>query len=83
MSGIYDINKPIRIQVDTSRSGISAALIQDGKRVAYASKSLIPTQQRYAIKVFVCHRFYQYIYEKKVQVESIHKVLELIMKKTM
>ena len=34
----YDINKPVRIQMDTSRSGIDAALIQDGKPDAYASK---------------------------------------------
>ena len=34
----YDINKPVRIQMDTSRSGIDAALIQDGKPGANASK---------------------------------------------
>ena len=80
----YDVKKPVRMQVDASRSGIGAVLIQDGKPVAYASKTLTPTQQRYAMAaVFACHRFHQYIYEKKVQIESDHKPLESIMKKAM
>ena len=37
------------MQVNASRSGIGAVLIQDGKPVVYASKSLTPTQWRYAI----------------------------------
>ena len=76
--------------MDASRSGIGAVLIQDEKPVAYASKSLTPTQQRYIIieqemlaVVFACQRFHQYIYEKKVQIESDHKLLESIMKKAM
>ena len=82
----YDVNKPVRMQVDASRSGIGA--FQDGKPVAYASKSLTQTQQRYAVieqemlgVVFACHRFHQYNYGKKVQIESDHKPLESIMKK--
>ena len=86
----YDVNKPVRMQVDASRSGIGAVLIQDGKPIAYASKSLTPTQQRYVIieqemlaVVFACQRFHQYIYGKKVQIESDDKPLKLIMKKAM
>ena len=45
----YDVNKPVKIQVDVSISGIGAVLIQYGKQIANASKSLTPTQQRYAI----------------------------------
>ena len=65
------------MQVGASRSGIGAVLIQDGKPIAYASKSLTPNQQRYVIieqemlaVVFACQRFHQYIYGKKVQIES-------------
>ena len=86
----YDVSKPVRMQVDASRSGIGAVLLQEGKPVAYASKSLTPTQQRYAIieqemlaVVFGCQRFHQYIYGKKVQIESDHKPLESIMKKAL
>ena len=56
--------------------------MQDGNLVAYASKSLNLTQQRYAsieqemlAVVFACQRFHQYIYGKKVQIESDHKPL--------
>ena len=45
----YDVNKPVKIQVDVSISGIGAVLIQYGKQIANASKSLAPTQQSYAI----------------------------------
>ena len=34
----YDINKQGRVKVDTSRSGICAVLMQDGKPIAYSSK---------------------------------------------
>ena len=75
----YDVDKPVRMQVDASRSGVGAVLLQDDKPVAYASKSLTPTQQRYAVieqemlaVVFGCQRFHQYIYRKKVKIESDH-----------
>ena len=45
----YDVEKLVRMQVDASRSGVGAVLLQDDKPVAYASKSLTPTQQRYAV----------------------------------
>ena len=68
----YDVSKPVAIQVDACKSGIGAVLIQDDVPVAYASKSLTPTQERYApieqemlAVVFGCARFHQYIYGKK------------------
>ena len=45
----YDRYKPMKMQVDPLRSGFGAVLIQDEKQTAYVSKSLTPTQQRYAI----------------------------------
>ena len=49
---------------------------------------MTPTQQRYAVieqemlaVVFGCQKFHQYIYGKKVKIESDHKPLESIMKK--
>ena len=76
----YDVQKPVKIQVDASKSGI--------RPIAYASKSLTATQQRYTpiekemlAAVFGCQRFYQYIYGKKVIIQSDHKPLEAIMKK--
>ena len=44
----YDITHLVEIHVDASLRGLGAALVQDGKPVAYASKALTPTQQWYA-----------------------------------
>ena len=45
----YDKYKPMKMQMDPLRSGVGAVLIQDEKQTVYISKSLAPTQQRYAI----------------------------------
>jgi hypothetical protein len=43
----YDSTKPVRVQVDASQwSG--AVVMQNGQPIAYASKSLTPTQEAYA-----------------------------------
>ena len=44
----FDPDKPITLQVDASQHGLGAALMQEGKPVAYASKSLTPTETNYA-----------------------------------
>ena len=44
----YDVQKPVKIQVDASKSGIGAVLLQEDRPIAYTSKSLTATQQRYA-----------------------------------
>lgn len=84
----YDEEKEIRLSVDSSKDGMGAVIFQNGGPVAYASKALTETQQRYAqiekellAIVFGCHRFKQYIYGKKVVVETDHKPLESIFKK--
>ena len=45
----FDICRPVIIQVDASKKGLGAALLQDGCPVAFASKVLTPTKQCYAI----------------------------------
>ena len=44
----FNTKKPVTIQVDASGKGLGAALIQDDGPVAFASKALTPTEQRYA-----------------------------------
>ena len=44
----YDVKRPVEIHVNASLRGLGAALVQDGKPVAFASKALTPTEQRYA-----------------------------------
>ena len=41
----YDVKCPVEIHVDASLRGLGAALIQDGKPVAFALKALTPTEQ--------------------------------------
>ena len=84
----FDVSKPITIQVDASNSGLGAALLQEGKPVAYASRSLTSAEKNYAViekellaVLFGCERFHQYVYGNKTLVESDHKPLESIMKK--
>ena len=85
MLAYFNPRKPITLQVDASKHGLGATLMQDQKPVAYASKSLNSTEQNYAqiekelyAILFGCKRFHQYIYGQKITVESDHKPLESI-----
>uniref|UniRef100_A0A1A8L2U7 Gypsy retrotransposon integrase-like protein 1 n=1 Tax=Nothobranchius pienaari TaxID=704102 RepID=A0A1A8L2U7_9TELE len=84
----YDTTKEIRLQVVASKYGLGAVLMQDGHPIAYASKTLTPTEVNYAqiekelfAVLFGCKRFHTYIYGRRVLVESDHKPLEHILKK--
>ena len=81
----YDITKPVVITCDASKSGLGAALLQENKPIAYASRALSDAETRYAQEllavVFGFHKFHQYTYGKETRVESDHKPLEMIMKK--
>ena len=44
----YDRNKPVTLQCNASLKGLGACIIQDGKPIAFASKSLTDTETRYA-----------------------------------
>ena len=76
------------IQADASQSGLGACLLQKGKPIAYASRSLSQTEYNYAqiekellAVVFACNKFHQYIYGYPTNVQSDHKPLEVIMLK--
>ena len=64
--------------------------MQDGHPVAYASRSLTPTEFQYAqiakelvAIVLGMEKFETYLYGRKVVVESDHKPLEAMFKKTL
>lgn len=44
----YDSSLPTTLQVDASKSGLGACLMQQGKPVAYASRSLSNSEINYA-----------------------------------
>ena len=84
----YDETKPLTIQADASQDGLGACLLQDGKPICYASRSMNETEQRYAqiekellAIVFATQRFHHYIYGTEVTIQSDHKPLESIQKK--
>ena len=64
----FNTKKPVTIQVDASGKGLGATLIQDDGPVAFASKALTPTEQRYANNerellacIFGAERFRTYV----------------------
>ena len=66
--GYYDRRKEVIVQADASLRGLGTCLIQDGKPIAFASKSLTGAESRYAnierellAVVFVCIRFNTYL----------------------
>ena len=84
----YDPNKPLTLTCDASKSGVGAAILQEGMPIAYASKAFTPAQVNYAqiekelyAVMFGCQRFDDFIYGHKVRVETDHKPLEIITKK--
>ena len=86
----FDTKKTTTIQVDASQKELGAALLQDGKPVAFASKALTETEQQYAnierellAVVFGCERFHTYIFGSHFRVESDHKPLVNIQHKSM
>ena len=88
--GYYDQRKEVIVQADASLRGLGACLIQDGKPIAFASKSLTGAESHYAnierellTVVFACIRFNTYLQGRRFTVQSDHKPLEMIHLKSM
>ncbi|XP_048745965.2 uncharacterized protein K02A2.6-like [Ostrea edulis] len=86
----FDPNLPTTVQCDASERGLGACLIQNEQPVAYASRALTPTEVNYAqiekellAVLFAMERFEHYTLGRKVKVESDHKPLEIISKKSL
>ena len=87
----YDMTTEVTIQCDASEKGLGATLLQNGQPVAFASRTLSQVEQRYAqiekeclAIVFACSKFSQYITRReKITVESDHKPLQSIFKKSL
>ena len=84
----YDVNAETVVSVDASCSGLGACLKQNNLPCAYASRAMTETQCRYAqIEkellgiTFGLNRFHEYIFGKRVIVETDHLPLISIFKK--
>ena len=78
------------VQANASQRGPGACLIQEGQPIAFASKSLTDTENRYTniecellAIMFTCQRFNTYVLGRSFTVESEHKPLEMIHKKSL
>jgi len=78
----FDPNKKITIQCDSSQTGLGCCLLQEGRPVAFSSRSLNEAEQKYAqIKkemlsiVYACRKFHNYVYGHATQVMTDHSPL--------
>ncbi|CAC5384425.1 unnamed protein product [Mytilus coruscus] len=84
----YDPKLQLTVQSDASQTGLGAAVMQEDRPVAYASRALNDTETRYAqiekellSVIFGLEKFHLYTYGRTVNVISDQKPLESIMKK--
>jgi len=84
----YDVTKPVQLTCDSSQYGLGSCLLQEGKPVGYASKSLTDAQTRWSQMekellaiVEGCEKFHYYIFGREVEVLTDHKPLEMILRK--
>lgn len=68
------------IQTDASMKGLGAVLLQKGRPVIYASRTLTPAEERYSNierellgVVFAMGRLHNYVYGEPVRVQTDHK----------
>jgi len=85
----YHPGKDNLIQSDASLQSIGYVLMQTGRPVYYASRSLTETESRYSniegellVPCWSLEKFNHYIFGKKVVIETDHKPLESIWKNT-
>ena len=76
------------MEVDSSKDGVGACLMQENRPIAFASKSLAQAEIGYAqiekellAILFGCKRFHQYTNGRRVTMHSDHKPISAIMQK--
>ena len=84
----FDNTKETVLNVDASMKGLGVVIMQDGKPVAFGSKTLAICERRYAnierellAIVWGAQKFHTYVYGRRVIVETDHKSLESIFRK--
>ena len=84
----FDPEKELVLQVDSSKDGVRAAILQGGRPTEFASRTLTQAELKWAQTeketlslVFGLERFDQYTYGRKVHIQNDHKPLATILKK--
>ena len=84
----YSPDKELIIQCDASSLGLGAALMQEGRPLAYASRALTDPETRYATIekemlaiVFALEKWHQFAFGRHVVIKTDHKPLEAITRK--
>ena len=83
----FDVNAETTLQMDASKKGLVACLIQKGKVICYASRALTKTEQnleREALgTIWGMEKFHYFLYGKEFTLETDQKPLVSIYKKHM
>ena len=86
----YDRKEPVVFHVDASIKGLGAALFQNNRPLAFASKALTSAETRYAnierellAVVYGCEKFHSYLYGRSFAVKTDHRSPEQIHKKNL
>lgn len=84
----FDVSADVELQVDASKSGLGAVLLQNGHPVSYASRALTDAEcnwpqidKELLAIVFGCERFHSYLYGRPLDVQTDHKPLVSIVNK--
>ena len=85
-----NVNAETTLQMDASKKGLGACLIQNGKVVCYASRALTKTEQNYQNleqealgTIWGMEKFHHFLYGKEFTLETDQKPLVSIYKKHM
>ena len=80
-----DPSKETTIQCDAGSYGLGGVLLQEERPIAFTSRALTHTEQRYAqiekeaqAIVHACKKFHFYVFGRHIEVESDHKPLQSI-----
>ena len=83
----FDSSKEVVIQADSSKHGIGAVLLQEGRPIEYASRTLTPSERNWAqiekealAVLYGLERFDKYVYGRAVTVQNDRKPLAAILR---